>query len=213
MDSLDYTRPDFDSAALVIIDTQTGFLDGQPFEIPGVALALPAMRRLVVAFRRVKKPIVHIVRIYQADGRNVDLCRKSAVECGADIILENTPGCQVAADLMPAGAGPLDCTRLLAGDIQVLSDHEVIIYKPRWGAFYNTPLEEHLKSCHVSTLVFGGCNFPNCPRTSIYEASERDFRIVVARDALSGLYERGIMELENIGVRFMSVADLLEQLK
>ena len=34
--------------------------------------------------------------------------------------------------------------------------------------------------------MFCGCNFPNCPRTSIYEASERDFRVVLARDAISG---------------------------
>jgi hypothetical protein len=53
-------------------------------------------------------------------------------------------------------------------------------------------------------VVFAGCNFPNCPRTSIYEASERDFRVVVARDALSGLYERGERELEGIGVQLMS---------
>jgi nicotinamidase-related amidase len=47
----------------------------------------------------------------------------------------------------------------------------------------------------VNTLVFGGCNFPNCPRTSISEASERDFRLVLAEDAISGLYDRGRQEL------------------
>lgn len=44
--------------------------------------------------------------------------------------------------------------------------------------------------------MFAGCNFPNCPRTSIYEASERDFRTVLVRDAISGLYERGEHERE-----------------
>ncbi len=74
------------------------------------------------------------------------------------------------------------------------------IYKPRWGAFHGTRLEEHLRAAGVDTLVFCGANFPNCPRTSIYEASERDFRVVLARDALSGLYERGEAELAGIGV-------------
>ena len=213
MGKRDYTRPDFTSAALVIIDTQAGFLDGRPLEIPGTTPVLPAMRRLAEAFRLAGKPVVHIVRIYQPDGRNVDLCRRSAVECGADMILEDTPDCQIAAELLPAGAAPLDCARLLSGGIQALSETEVVIYKPRWGAFYKTPLEKHLKSSGISTLVFAGCNFPNCPRTSIYEASERDFRIVVAQDALSGLYDRGIVELESIGVRFMAIAELLEKLK
>ena len=74
------------------------------------------------------------------------------------------------------------------------------MYKPRWGAFFHTPLESHLRELDVTTLVFTGCNFPNCPRTSIYEASERDFRLVAIDDAISGLYDRGRAELANIGV-------------
>lgn len=84
------------------------------------------------------------------------------------------------------------------------------MYKPRWGAFYETSLEDHLRRHGVSTIVFCGCNFPNCPRTSIYEASERDFRLVLAEDAISGLYEKGREELENIGVRLMPTARVIE---
>ena len=51
-------------------------------------------------------------------------------------------------------------------------------------------------------------NFPNCPRTSIYEASERDFRVVLARDAISGLYDQGVDELVGIGVTVMDTADI-----
>jgi nicotinamidase-related amidase len=62
----------------------------------------------------------------------------------------------------------------------------------------------------VTSLAFTGCNFPNCPRTSIYEASERDFRIVLVEDAVSGLYDRGRKEMTDIGVVLMS-AELLAQ--
>ena len=65
------------------------------------------------------------------------------------------------------------------------------------------PLEDHLRGLEVDTLAFCGANFPNCPRTSIYEASERDFRIVLAPDAVSGVYDRGRAELEGIGVALM----------
>ena len=94
----------------------------------------------------------------------------------------------------------LDAERLLSGRMQSVSDNEVIIYKPRWGAFYGTPLESHLRELGVNTLVFTGCNYPNCPRTSIYEASERDFRIVLVEDAISGLYPKGKEEMLGIGV-------------
>ena len=80
------------------------------------------------------------------------------------------------------------------------------------GAFYRTPLEEHLCGLRVNTVVVCGCNFPNCPRATIYEASERDLRAVIVADATSGLYERGLQELENIGVEPRSVGELLEKL-
>ena len=60
--------------------------------------------------------------------------------------------------------------------------------------------------------MFAGCNFPNCPRTSIYEASERDFRLVLVEDAVSGLYERGKDELRGIGVALMNAAELTASL-
>jgi nicotinamidase-related amidase len=86
----------------------------------------------------------------------------------------------------------------------------VVIYKPRWGAFYNTPLEQHLRKVDIQTLVFCGCNFPNCPRTSIYEASERDFRLVLVEDAISGLYEQGKREMQNIGVGLLPTDQVID---
>ena len=85
-----------------------------------------------------------------------------------------------------------------------------LIYKPQWGAFYNTPLENHLKELGVSTLVFSGCNYPNCPRASIYEASERDYKIALAEDAISGLYEQGKTELLNISVLVESTNNIID---
>jgi hypothetical protein len=58
-----------------------------------------------------------------------------------------------------------------------------------------------------------GCNFPNCPRTTIYEASERDFKIVLAKDATSGIYAIGLQELRNIGVSVMSTEECLAWLE
>jgi len=204
--------PDFASVALVTIDTQRDTLDGQPFEVPGTSAALPEMRRLAAAFRAAGRPIVHVVRLYRPDGSNVDLCRRRAVAEGARLVLAGSPGAELASDLVPASAPRLDTELLLAGGIQRVGPGEAIIYKPRWGAFFQTPLEAHLRALGVSTLVFAGCNFPNCPRTSIYEASERDFRLVLVEDAVSGLYERGKDELRGIGVALMNAAELTASL-
>lgn len=204
-----YTAPDFSAAALITIDTQRDVLDGAQLEIAGTSAALTHIQPLVKAFRGAGQPIVHVVRLYRPDGSNVDLCRRGLVEDGAAILATGSDGAQLAVELLPQAATRLDDERLLAGEMQRLGAGEVAMYKPRWGAFYETDLEAHLRGHGVSTVVFCGCNFPNCPRTSIYEASERDFRVVLVADAISGLYERGERELANIGVAVMDSSAVL----
>jgi nicotinamidase-related amidase len=164
-----YTDPDFAAAALVTIDTQRDVLDGGPLEIPGTSAALESMRLLAQTFREAGKPIVHVVRLYEPDGSNVDP-RRRAVQNGARILATGAPGSRLAVELLPAPDLTLDCALLLDGGVQPLGPGEVAIYKPRWGAFYLTPLEDHLREQGVTTIVFCGCNFPNCPRSSIYNA-------------------------------------------
>jgi nicotinamidase-related amidase len=195
-----YTKPDFKNSALITIDVQRDTLDGQPMEIPGTSDVLPRIKQLLDIYRIYKLPIVHIVRLYNADGSNVDLCRRTLFEKGVPVLAKDSSGAELARELFDDDTVQLDPKLLLSGGIQRITDNEVIIYKSRWGAFYKTPLQEYLQELKVNTLVFSGCNYPNCPRTSIYEASERDYRIVLVEDALSGCYARGIKEMENIGV-------------
>ncbi len=207
---MDYLAPDWSSSALVTIDTQVDTLDGQPLEIPGTSAAVPQIGALAAAFRDAGRPIVHVVRLYRTDGSNVDICRRSTVEAGAKILAPGSSGSQLAPEIVEHPSVELEADELLQGRLQQVGPGEVVIYKPRWGAFYETPLEDHLRRQGVSTVVFCGCNFPNCPRASIYEASERDFRVVLAEDAVSGLYDKGRDELEGIGVRLMSTGEVLE---
>lgn len=208
----DYTQPEFLKSALLTIDTQCDTLEGGPLEVPGTNDILPNMASLLTAYRSAGLLIIHIVRIYQRDGSNVDLCRKQAIEDGLQVLIEGEPGCEIAPPLLPNADIRLDAAKLPAGELQSIGDNEVIMYKPRWGAFFNTPLESYLRSKEVNSVVFTGCNFPNCPRTSIYQAGERDFKIALASDALSGLYPRGITELENIGVQVSTTEELINRL-
>lgn len=197
----EYTRPHPDRAALLTIDVQNDFtLPGGPAEIDGTAEAVPRMRRLVEAFRAQEAPVVHVVRLYRADGSNVDRCRRRAVETGAEIVRPGTDGAELVAELKPSGDVELDADLLLDGQFQAVGPAEWLLYKPRWSAFFRTGLGDFLESRSVDTVVVCGCNFPNCPRTTVYEASERDFRVVFVPDATSGTYERGVRELENVGV-------------
>ena len=206
-----YTEPDFASIALITIDTQRDTLDGGALEVTGTSAILPRMRELTSTFRAARMPIVHVVRIYTEDGSNVDLSRRGLVETGALMLRPGSSGCELAIELLPDPDVGLDSDLLMTRGIQRIGPNEVIMYKPRWGAFYRTALEEHLRQLKVTSLVFAGCNFQNCPRASIYEASERDFRIVIAADAVSGVYRRGIEELRAIGVHALTTRQIAQR--
>jgi nicotinamidase-related amidase len=214
-----YTRPLAGSAALVLVDVQRDFLDipgditGEeaPMPVEGTRAAISAMAKLAKVFRERGLPIVHVVRLYQPDGSNVDLVRRRLIEHGARIAAPGSTGSQIAVELLP-NVVELDHELLLLGGLQQVGTAEHVMYKPRWGAFYHTELERHLRESGSNTLVFAGCNFPNCPRTSIYEASERDFRIVLVSDAVSGLYDRGVEECRAIGVDVRDLSQTLDWL-
>ena len=204
-----YIEPHFATSALIIIDVQNDFtIDGAPAQIEGTLRVLPSVAKLLAAYRDTGRPIVHIVRLYRPDGSNVDACRRQMIEDGKRIVAPGSPGSQIPVELRLEGMPELDHEHLLENKIQIIGATEVAIYKPRWGAFYSTPLHDHLQDLSVDTLVFCGCNFPNCPRTSIYEASERDYRLVLATDAISRTYDQGLREMAAIGVYLMNVYDI-----
>jgi nicotinamidase-related amidase len=89
------------------------------------------MKEIIQAYRARKLPIVHVVRLYSADGKNADLCRRERIEAGAKMVVPGTPGAELVDDLKPTAGSTLDADRLLAGKLQKLGQHEWAIYKPR----------------------------------------------------------------------------------
>jgi nicotinamidase-related amidase len=206
----DYTTPVAERSVLLTIDVQNDFTaPGAVAEIAGTHDRLPAMRRLLEAYRRLRRPIIHVVRLYLPDGSNADLCRRAALETGQAVVLPGTPGAELADSLKPRADSRLDAALLLANQMQPLAENEWAMYKPRWDAFYATPLEARLREMGVNTVVVAGCNFPNCPRATVYGASARDFRVVLIADAVSGVYPQGLQELNGIGVGTPSADEYL----
>lgn len=195
-----FTLPEYDRAALITIDIQNDTLDGGPFVVPGTSNVLPPISKLCRCFRDAGQPIVHVIRIYTPDATDVDRCRRSSLLAGQPLFLKGSAGRRPADSLLPGQDIRIDDALLMSGKIQPVGPEEVLVYKPRWGAFYRTPLEAHLKQKTISTLVFCGSNYPNCPRTSIYQASERDFRITAVVDAISKITPADISGLSHIGV-------------
>lgn len=210
---MSYTTPDRDRVALLTIDMQRDFtLPGAPASIPGTFECVSSIARLAEYFRQNDRPTVHLIRLYRSDGSNADLCRRKTIEEGVRMVEPGTQGARPMDEILPDGPFSLDSRNLLQGNGQRVGKKEWLLYKPRWGGFYGTDLEDRLQGWDVNTLMFTGCNFPNCPRTTVYEASERDFRLILVRDAVSRFYDRAARELEDIGVRVHSTQDCLNWL-
>jgi nicotinamidase-related amidase len=204
-------RPD--RAALLTIDVQRDFaLPSSPAHNPGTVQTAQRIASLLAAFRSAGRPIVHMVRLYLPDGSNAEASRRAYLEAGNRLVCPGTPGAELLDELKLDQGASLDAELLLSGRPQQVGPAEWILYKPRWGAFYRTSLEEHLRTLGVESIVVCGCNFPNCPRTTIYEASEREFRIVLVPDATSGVYARGLDELRGIGVDVTAANHVLSRL-
>ena len=210
----EYIRPQKDHVALITLSAQRDYiLPSSPIRASGLSRAIPAMSKLVQGFRDRLAPVYHSIRLYKTDGSNVDLCRRSAVEEGLRIFMPGSLGAELVDEIQPEGAEVrINPDILFDGKLQTIGDNEAIFYRPRWGAFHDTPLEEELRGRGVNTLVLCGFSFTTATRATIYEASARDFRVIVVPDALCNATEQGLRELGRMGVYLMDTDELLSWL-
>lgn len=209
----DYCVPERQRVALLTLSVQRDFVEpGSPVKAPSLPRVLPNIRRLVGFFREHGLPIFHSVRLYRPDGSNVDMCRRQSVEEGLRILMPGSFGAELLDDIKPSPDIRLDPDVLLAGEPQAIGPGEQVLYRARWSAFFNTRLEAGLRSLGVTTLAICGFGFSTGVRATIYEASARDFRIVLVPDATAGADEQSVRELGRLGVYLFDSAACLQWL-
>ncbi|MBK1439625.1 isochorismatase family protein [Parapedobacter sp. ISTM3] len=200
-----------DKSALLIIDMQYDFASpqGQAY-VHGTEEIIPHLVSLTRIFRKYGRPVFHIMRLYYPDGSNAELCRRALISSGKQIVAPDSQGAEIIDELLPETDSPYAHDELLKGKVIRCGDNDYILYKPRWGAFYNTTLHDVLQSNGITSLFVAGCNFPNCPRTTMYEASERDYKLAMIPSAISGVYDRGLEEMQNIGIHIFDDLALVD---
>src|SRR5690606_4689897 len=139
-----------DKSALLIIDMQYDFANpkGQAY-VDGTEEIIPHLVSLTNIFRKYGKPVFHIIRLYQPDGSNAELCRRELISSGKQIVAPNSPGAEIIDELLPEIDNPHSHDELLNGNIIRCGDNDHVLYKPRWGAFYNTTLHDMLQSKEI----------------------------------------------------------------
>ncbi|MCI8438571.1 MAG: cysteine hydrolase [Oscillospiraceae bacterium] len=187
--------------ALLIIDMQNGFLQPQsPLCIRGALATVPACARVISACRAAGVPVIFINRAYRADGSDVELTRRQVWARGGK-------------PLTPGSTGPLSVENPPEFG-RASGDYEII--KPRYSAFFQTPLDLLLRRLGVDTVVLTGTTTPNCIRTTCYDAISLDYRVVVVEDCCSSnteaIQQANMLDMGNVGAEVCSAAEFLETL-
>jgi len=172
------------SCALVMIDMQRDFIEPGGFgaalgnDVSLLAPVVPAAVELIAWARRTGLLVVHTKECHRpdlSDCPNAKLLRgKPSLRIGdpgpmGRILIDGEPG----ADFVPQLAPQI-------GD--------VVIAKPGKGAFYNTPLEDALRTRNIDRLIFGGVTTEVCVQTTMREANDRGYECLLAEDATESYF-------------------------
>ena len=184
--------------ALIVIDMQNGFLDPEsPLCIRGARATVPACARVIAACRRREVPVIFVNRAYRADGSDVEHTRYQVWAEGG-------------RPLTPGSTGPLSVENPLELGRRP-EDYEIV--KPRYSAFFQTPLDLLLRRLGVDTVLLTGTTTPNCIRTTCYDAVSLDYKVVVLSDCCSSntedIQRSNLRDMGNIGAKVLTSDDFL----
>jgi nicotinamidase-related amidase len=94
---------------------------------------------------------------------------------------------------------------------------EIVIQKPSYGAFYDTPLETILKNLEKDTVIICGTLTNFCCGTTARQAYERGFKVVIGSDVTStddpALHEAELKTLRKGFAMVLSADEIIERLR
>jgi len=177
--------------ALVNIDMQNIFVEGAPDGL----VTLDRINRLAAVCRESGILVIHARHVLRPDGSNMG------------VLAEVAP--PVKAGLLNKGAE----TAALHKDL-VVDPRDVLLEKPRFGAFYGTDLELILRARGLDTIIISGIASTTCCDTTAREAMARDFRVFFLSDGTTVRQtELHQATLTIIGARFAQVLTVDEMIQ
>jgi len=154
-------------SALLVVDMQEFFLDpSSPTFTCGAAAILPAVKRLIKAFRGAGRPVIFTRHVHHPD------------ELDSGIMgwwwegkcIEGSPESEIHPGIAPRA-------------------NEKVVFKHRYSAFYNTDLEIVLRCLKVEDLVIAGVMTNMCCESTARDAYYRDYRVFFPADGTGTINE------------------------
>ena len=188
--------------AVLNIDMQRCFVEGSPLAPPSGLAVLDRVNGVIDACRRLGMLVVHTRMAIRADGTNTG----AAMEVLVPTFIR---------DLYTVGSAQWE----LHPGLSVTSG-DVVLDKPRYGAFYGTDLDLILRQRGIDTVIVTGIATNICCDATVREAAVRDYLVYLVQDATTTMAMNGITaddlqaatcaSLGMVFARIVSGAELLD---
>jgi nicotinamidase-related amidase len=149
--------------ALLNIDLQNCFVEGSPIAAPEGLVVLERVNRLAAACRRAGILVIHTSIVLRSDHSN------------RGILSQFSPF--VAEGILDKGSNSAALHKNL-----IIDPGDILLDKPRFGAFHGTDLELILRKRTIDTVIISGVATNVCCETTAREAAVRDFRVFFLSD-------------------------------
>jgi len=177
---------EFDPAltALIVIDMQRDFIEPGGFgeslgnDVSLLQAIVPNTAALIALCRRRGVQVIHTRECHRPDLSDLPLAKRNR---GTPSLRIGDPG--PMGRILIAGEKGADIIPELAP-----ISTELVIDKPGKGAFYATPLADHLARHGITTLIFAGVTTEVCVQTTMREANDRGFDSLLIEDATESYF-------------------------
>jgi nicotinamidase-related amidase len=149
--------------ALVNVDMQNCFVEGSPISAPDGLAVLDRINRFAAVCRTAGILVIHTSHVLRPDGSNMGVLGEMAPPVKGGIINKGAESAALHKGL-------------------VVDARDILLDKPRFGAFHGTDLELILRTRGIDTVIISGITTNVCCETTAREAMVRDFHVFFLSD-------------------------------
>jgi len=167
--------------ALINVDMQNCFVEGYSISAPEERVILDRVNRLASACRQAGILVIHTSIVVRPDGSNLGTLAEFSAPVKAGILNKGTESAALHKGL-------------------AVDPRDILLDKPRFGAFHGTDLELILRKRGIDTLIITDVATNVCCETTAREAAVRDFHVFFLSDgtATSAMGEASASELQRV---------------
>jgi nicotinamidase-related amidase len=148
--------------AFINVDMQNCFVEGRAAAPDGLAL-LARLNRFAEFCRAQGVLVIHTAHVLRPDLSNAGLMPQYLAQIREGMITRGSESARLHRDL-------------------VVDSSDIVLEKPRFGAFQGSDLESILRTRGIDSVIIGGIATNVCCETTAREASARDFRMFFLHD-------------------------------